>query len=77
MKKFLSALALGMMVTSASAQKTVQGAGFFDNWSIGLVGGGVVPTVQSDYIKDMRGTYGLDLTKQITPGFGLGLEYLV
>lgn len=25
----------------------------------------------------MRGTYGLDLTKQITPGFGLGLEYLV
>lgn len=66
-----------MMVTSASAQKTVQGAGFFDNWSIGLVGGGVVPTVQSDYIKDMRGTYGLDLTKQITPGFGLGLEYLV
>lgn len=77
MKKILSALALGMMFTSASAQKTVQGAGFFDNWSIGLVGGGVVPTVQSDYIKDMRGTYGLDLTKQITPGFGLGLEYLV
>lgn len=30
MKKILSALALGMMFTSASAQKTVQGAGFFD-----------------------------------------------
>lgn len=74
MKKTFTLLALGVMTLGAQAQKTVQGAGFWDNWSIGLVGGGVVPLTHSDYIKDVRGVYGLDITKQITPIYGLGVQ---
>lgn len=40
MKKILSVLAIGAAVMTASAQ-SVEGNKFFDNWSIGLVGGGI------------------------------------
>lgn len=66
---------MGAVALTASAQKTVQGFGFFDNWSFGIVGGGISPTTHSDFIKDMRATYGVELTKQITPVFGLGLQF--
>ncbi|EJW96628.1 OmpA family protein [gut metagenome] len=74
MKKTFTFLALSVMTLGAQAQKTVQGSGLWDNLSIGLVGGGVVPLTHSDYIKDVRGVYGLDVTKQITPIYGLGLQ---
>lgn len=76
MKKFLSVIAMGAIVLSANAQKSVQGSRFFDNWSIGLVGGGIVPTTHSDYIKDVRATYGVEVGKQITPVLGFGVQFL-
>ncbi len=75
MKKSLSLLSLcAACALTAPAQVTVQGAGFFDNWSIGLLGGGIVPTTHSDFIKDTRATYGLELTKQLTPVIGVALQ---
>lgn len=74
MRKFFTLIALSTVVLTAAAQKTVQGSKFFDNWSIGIVGGGIVPTTHSDFIDDVRGTYGLEITKQITPIFAMGVQ---
>ena len=74
MKKLFTIVAMGAAVLTASAQKTVQGSRFFDNWSVGIVGGGIVPATNSDYIKDIRATYGVEINKQITPIFGLGAQ---
>lgn len=76
MKKFISVLAMGAMALTTNAQTTVQGSGFFDNWSVGLVGGGITPTTHSAFWKNMRATYGVELTKQITPVFGLGGQFV-
>ena len=77
MKKFLSMIAMGAIVFSANAQKSVQGSRFFDNWSIGLVGGAVTPTNgHGNFIKNVRATYGVELGKQVTPVLGFGLQYL-
>ena len=48
MKKFFTIAAMSLAMLTASAQKSVQGSRFFDNWSVGLVGGGIVPFTQSD-----------------------------
>ena len=74
MKKLFTIVAMGAAVLTANAQKTVQGSRFFDNWSVGLVGGGIVPVTNSDKVKDVRATYGVEINKQITPIFGLGAQ---
>lgn len=66
--------AMSTMLLTASAQKTVQGSQFFDNWSFGLSGGAVSPVTHHSFWGDARGTFGAELTKQITPVFGLGFE---
>lgn len=73
MKKtlLLAALALGAMTANAQA---VQQPGFFDNWSIGLDGGVTTPMKNHPFFKSMRGLVGLNVKKQITPTFGLGVE---
>ncbi len=76
MKKLFTIALMSAAVLTAGAQKSVQGSKFFDNWSIGLVGGGIVKTTHSDFIKDARATYGVELGKQITPVVGFGLQYL-
>ena len=55
MKKFFTIIALGATVLTAGAQKSVQGAGFFDNWSVGLVGGGILPTTHTSFDKFRAG----------------------
>ncbi len=76
MKKFIAFMAMGAMVLTATAQKTVQGSGFYDNWSAGVVAGGITPTTHSAFFKNMRATYGVELTKQITPVFALGAQFM-
>lgn len=75
MRKFFTLIAVTLAAFTAQAQKTVQGSGLFDNWSIGVTGGGIVPTVHSDYIDDVRATYGVELTKQITTVLGVGVQF--
>lgn len=76
MKKIFILIALGVSTLSAGAQKTVQGAGFFDNWSVGLMGGAMTPTAHMDIMERTRAVYGVELTKKITPVFGMGVQYV-
>ena len=73
MKKFLllATVALGALTASAQA---VEQPGFFKNWSIGIDGGGTTPLHHAAFWGDMRGIVGINLKKQITPTFGLGVE---
>ena len=73
MKKFFMLFVMGAAVLTASAQHSVTNHKFFDNWSIGLVGGGVNPT-KGNFFDDTRAVGGLEVTKQITPVFGLAFQ---
>lgn len=73
MKKIITLAALSAAMLTAGAQEAVQGHKFFDNWSIGVLGGGVSPTTRS-FFEHTRGVAGLELTKQLTPVFGLGVQ---
>lgn len=77
MKHTLLFVAMTMAALTAQAQRTVKGAGFFDNWSIGVNAGGITPLTHSSFTDDMRVTYGLELSKQVTPVVGLGFQYMV
>ncbi|MDE5850659.1 MAG: OmpA family protein [Muribaculaceae bacterium] len=67
---FLAAGAATMM-----AQESLQKPGFFSNMSIGVQGGATTPLYHgSKFFKDMRGAAGLEIRKQITPAFALGVE---
>lgn len=77
MKKILlvAAVALGFMsATAQDAKYTLAGSKLTDNWSIGIKGGAVSPVAHFDFIGDARGVAGLEIRKQITPIFGLGVE---
>ena len=73
MKKFFMLFVMGAAVLTAGAQHSVTNHKFFDNWSIGLVGGGVNPT-KGNFFDDTRAVGGLEVTKQITPVFGLAFQ---
>lgn len=76
MRKFFTTLIIACAALTANAQqKALQGNGVFDNWSIGLVGGGITPTTHSDFFKDMRATYGVEIGKQISPIVGLAVQF--
>lgn len=59
-------------VLTASAQ-AVESHKFLDNWSVGVYGGAVSPTTQNPF-KHSRGVAGLELTKNLTPVFGWGIQ---
>ena len=77
MKKITLAIAMIASVCTANAQTSYEGSKFFDNWSIGLQGGVYEPTMGQNMIKDMRLAINLDIQKQITPVFGVGVNYMV
>ena len=71
-KLFVLALAAcGMLSANAQA---VEHTNFSTNWSIGLTGGVTTPLRNYPFFKSMRGTFGLDLHKQVSPVFGVGVE---
>lgn len=77
MKKFIFMLVAMMFATIGFAQdaelKNVCGhSKFTDNWSIGLTGG--VQTNLHDWNAPQGAVVGIEMTKQLTPLFGLGLE---
>lgn len=61
-------------VASMNAQLAISKPSFFDNWSIGLNGGVTTPLNHGAFFGDMRGLVGIQLQKQITPAFALGVE---
>lgn len=76
MKKILTLCALGVAALSATAQQTVQGAGLWDNWSAGVVAGATFPAKNGDFTDDLGLTYGAEISKQITPIWGMGLQLM-
>lgn len=66
-------IALGVMSASAQA---VEQPKFFDNFSIGVNGGVATPMIHSPFFKSMRPIVGLNVDKQVTPAFAVGVESL-
>ena len=75
MKKFVSVFALALVAMSVSAENLYKESKFFDNWYVGIQGGIASPAVGHAFWKDARGAFGLNVGKQLTPIFGLELEY--
>lgn len=70
MKKIFTFAILATAAMGANAQVT--GHKFFDNWSIGVNGG--IATKTTDPFDKVGGVVGLELTKQITPVYAIGVE---
>ncbi len=73
MKKIILTLALLMGVFAAQAQSLEQNK-FFDNMSVTLKGGAIMPYQGYAFWPSARGIFGLEIKKQLTPVFGLGIE---
>ena len=73
-KLLLSAIAFMAVATSVAQEMALQQSEFFDNWSITLKGGGATPLANHAFWGDMRGVAGLEIRKQISPVFGMGVE---
>lgn len=68
MKKVILLTAIALSTVAASAQTTVAGSKFTDNWSFTLKGGAVLSskTVEDNgFWNDARGIIGAELRKQI------------
>lgn len=74
MKKMIVMAALAMGAMSASAQTAIEEPGFSDNFSIGLDGGVTTPMTHHAFFGNMRGVAGINIYKQVTPAFALGVE---
>lgn len=77
MKKAILLAAMALSMAGASAQTTVAGSKFTDNWSFTLKGGAVMSSksvADNGFWDNARGIVGAELRKQITPVFGLGVE---
>lgn len=72
-KRFLFLLT-GVFSLQSSAQLTLDGSKFTDNWSLGISGGVLTPLYRSAFFGSMRPDVGLELTKMLHPTFGLSLE---
>lgn len=77
MKKLVLFFAAAAMAVTASAQVTVEGSKFSDNWSIGIQGGLATKTTQNRWLSNTNPNAGIRLTKEITPVFGLVAEGIV
>ena len=75
MKRFFSILALVLMVVSVSAENLYKESKFFDNWYVGIQGGIASPAVGHAFWGDARGAFGVNVGKQLTPVYGLELDY--
>ena len=74
MKKSIILSAFVLAALTASAQTTVQGSKFTDNWSVELKTGIITPVSHSAFFKNARPALGIEFTKQLTPVFGLGIQ---
>ncbi len=73
MKKIILTLALLMGVFASQAQ-SLEPNKFFDNMSVTLKGGAIMPFQGYAFWPSARGVFGLEIKKQLTPTFGLGVE---
>ena len=78
MKKSIFVLALSMSILTVHAQNdrtALEGTRPGDNWSIELKAGAVTPLTHSSFLKNARPAFGFGIGKQLTPIFGLGIQW--
>lgn len=75
-KKLLVAAAAAALGVFASQAQYIEQPAFFDNVYIGAQGGVTAPMHGNAFFGGMRGMAGLEVGKQVTPTFGVGVEGL-
>ena len=75
MKKTIlwSVLTFGALTLQAQ-NMVVPNGGFFDNWSIGINGGGTMQMKGGSYFKSARPVFGMNINKQWTPILGMEIH---
>lgn len=79
MKKFMLLMVSAIVICFGASAQTVKSSNFFDNWQIG-VRGGVTALLHpqcngyEDFGHTIQASTSLDITKYITPVFGLGVQ---
>ena len=75
MKKMilLSVFALGALTINAQTA-VVESGGFWNNWSIGIQGGGTMKMSGTGFFKSARPAFGLTIGKQWTPILGIDVQ---
>ena len=76
MRKSIILLAFVLGGFTANAQSVVEGTKLTDNWSVELKAGAVTPLTHNAFFKGMRPAFGIGISKQLTPIFGLGFPRL-
>lgn len=74
MKKSIILLAMVLGAFTANAQSVVEGTKLTDNWSVEVNAGAITPLTHSAFFKNARPGFGIGVSKQLTPIFGLGLH---
>ena len=74
MRKSIILLALILGGLTANAQSVVEGTKVTDNWSVEVNAGAITPLTHSVFFKSMRPAFGVGVSKQLTPIFGLGFQ---
>ena len=74
MKKIAILLVFTLGTFIVNAQSVVEGTKVTDNWSVEVNAGAITPLTHSAFFKGMRPTFGVGVSKQLTPIFGLGFQ---
>lgn len=63
-----------LAVSAQESENALQGTGLGDNWSVALKAGATTPLANHPFFKSARPAFGLEVGKQLTPIFGLGVQ---
>lgn len=74
MKKSIILVAFALGAFAVNAQTVVESTKITDNWSVGIKAGGVTPLTHHAFFKSMRPAFGVDISKDLTPNFGLTFQ---
>ena len=74
MRKSIILLAFVLGGFTANAQSVVEGTKLTDNWAVEVNAGAITPLTHSAFFKNARPAFGVGISKQLTPIFGLGLQ---
>lgn len=72
--KFIACIVLFACILSANAQKSYEGTTIKDGWSVSIAGGVFQPTVGQNPLSDNRALGNVEVQKQFSPIFGVGIN---
>ncbi|MDR1005159.1 MAG: OmpA family protein [Prevotellaceae bacterium] len=74
MKKIVISFVLILGALYTNAQTVIEGNKLTDNWSIGVNAGATTPLTHSAFFKNARPAFGLEVSQQLTPIVGIGIQ---